>query len=334
MKPIQSTIAQIDQEILSLARDQNAPWVRVAKIIMEVEKSGHWQSTYSSFTEWMKHLAEQMGLGESNLWRYKKAADFYKSLRSQLRKAGIHAPALDRLPRNVRAENLELLDKLGRVISSEELIALAKDVLMETPPGKKPAITREQLRTKWKAARRVLVGKTARGMKGSAPTVDPEDEMLREWRRLTQLLNILSGSQGNWLSSDAVATFSLFDSLRPERPADLPETSKIEVLTAFAVVRITENDGLQYHGFEFREANSKDANYRFFEEQDPYYDYIWIVFDNFEPVLGVKSIPKNLGILQVKNERIELIRPAGKTSQSGKRTIALANTLLSFVLRV
>lgn len=65
-------LRKIEHEIEEILSKDTHSWVRLYELIREVEYNKLWCNEYSSFTQWIKHLAYVAGVTESLIWKEKK----------------------------------------------------------------------------------------------------------------------------------------------------------------------------------------------------------------------------------------------------------------------
>lgn len=120
------------------------PWGFVSLTLNEIGQSEKWLTTHSSFTAWVKSFAEAATVQESSLWRMIAAGRFYSSLGTKV--GALKLPGLVEISKTVTAEQLELVEKIGRVSSPTETEKLLAGVI-------NGSLTRDKLRTRWRIYR-------------------------------------------------------------------------------------------------------------------------------------------------------------------------------------
>lgn len=105
-------------------------WVRLYELIREVEYNKLWRNEYSSFTQWIKHLAYVTGVTESLIWKRKKAGEIYFDYQQRAAGRGVSVPNIEYV--GVSPDNFELVEKISQGNSQikDELMqqVLAKDI--------------------------------------------------------------------------------------------------------------------------------------------------------------------------------------------------------------
>jgi len=307
-----------DLEVLSLAQGQH-PWVHIALAVLEVERSGYWQKSFRSFTEWLVSYSAKLGLKESSLWRYYRAAKYYKVLSMTLEKEGIFIPSLIHLENKVSPENLEIMAKIERVMPEPEFMKLAKSVLDGTIP-------RNDLRKTWFAYRQALGGRTARGMGVQIPIISSPSPQELAHILEGKILTALLASKGSCLSDSLPSFFELFIQPIPE----LMPGERNPHIDAVVLVRIPPLNLLELHGIEI-----KSHNFRFSRQDigqlkplESYCDYAWVVFGSYESKIGVTSIPEHIGLMVADGEDIKVLRAAKKVDGSGVNVVQMYKGLI------
>ena len=64
------------------------------------------------------------------------------------------------------------------------------------------------------------------------------------------------------------------------------------------------------------------------ERQTPFCDFLWVATHGDMPEISIDSIPEHVGLMIADGNRIQVIRPAQRTQQSGHHTGELAKGLL------
>ncbi|MDT2169143.1 hypothetical protein P7G45_13065 [Enterococcus faecalis] len=123
-------LRKIEHEIEEILSKDTHSWVRLYELIREVEYSKLWRNEYSSFTQWIKHLAYVTGVTESLIWKRKKAGEIYFDYQQRARSRGVSVPNIEDV--EVSPDNFELVEKISQGNSQikDELMqqVLAKDI--------------------------------------------------------------------------------------------------------------------------------------------------------------------------------------------------------------
>lgn len=163
---------QIRTDIANYLAQPVHHWFDTAKILMRVEQTGYWSSNASSFSAWLSLFAAQIKLGETSLWRYKTAYEILITTHEKLLKHGhINLPSVESHAKTSNPENLEIYDRLSRVIPTFEALDLGWRVLSGLT-------SRDELRTLWKIYRPLLGGKTSRGLGVEPPRIEDHTKLI------------------------------------------------------------------------------------------------------------------------------------------------------------
>lgn len=123
-------LRKIEHEIEEILSKDTHSWVRLYELIREVEYSKLWRNEYSSFTQWIKHLAYVTGVTESLIWKRKKAGEIYFDYQQRARSRGVSVPNIEDV--EVSPDNFELVEKISQGNSQikDELMqqVLVKDI--------------------------------------------------------------------------------------------------------------------------------------------------------------------------------------------------------------
>jgi hypothetical protein len=319
----QEITKKISDSIKTLNGDDARAWTKIALIVLEVEENAIWETSHRSFTEWLVSFGESIGLKEGSLWRYYRAGKYYQELKPLLSKNQIPNPLLNELPTKVSAENLEILGKLERVMPNEVFIKLAGQVISAT-------ITRDALREAWLIYRSVLDGRTARGMGMPIPRIDLKDQIQHNQLLEAHVFKAVTQSKGSWLQSPKPHFFELLRGDLARLPISESKTSTID---AIAVVQMNANDPIELHGIEIKSSNSPEFKYENLKKISPYFDFVWVTFHDYNPKLGVKSIPKEFGLLELNDHEITAIKAAVHCESSVEAQLSLVKNLFIKFIR-
>lgn len=310
----------LDNELVALSRSEVRPWARVGQFLDEVERTGHWQATAASFTEWLKVLGPDLNLKEASLWRCLTAARYYQALRQRRAARGLTSPPLEELPTSVSPENLELLAKLARVVPEEELRPLEERVLA----GR---ITRAELRKTWRAYRPALEGRTARGRGVPVPHLDPADPEQFKSRLEAQVAAAFMASAPHWLGH-SIHSHEWFLHVAPETVGH----ARIE-FDLVAVVQDAPGRPFTFHVIEIKGGNPSPQLGRLLEQQALYCDFLWVAApDGNQSEEYLQALPDYVGLIALQGQGLRTIRAARHEAGSGLLTGELAKALLGKAL--
>lgn len=146
-------LKQIEDEFEWLIKNDRKNWIKVAKLLFQVEEGELYEVRARSFTQYVHDLAHKNGINVSTLWRAKSAAAVYMEI------CGItEVLLLDERAIKATPEQLELYGKV-RTIAPEGIVKELKEKLLR---GER---VRLELKELWRTYRPLKQGKTERGRK-------------------------------------------------------------------------------------------------------------------------------------------------------------------------
>jgi hypothetical protein len=294
-------------------------WGQVSAILIKAERTGEWQSGAGSFTEWLESVGREIGVKEATLWRYLSAGRYYQDLRKTLRNR-ITAPVLGQLSAAVSPENIELLEKLERVIPKDLFADFSERVVTGN-------IKRRELREMWNVYRHVLEGRNARGRGKTRPRIDPRDPWQSELQAQAKVVTLLS-AKPNWTGTSSPHFFHVVREIKIEQI-----DARFDVL---ALVRETRQSRLLFFGVEvissvdvkIPEISWKLSRLSRLSRLYPYCDRVWLALAQKPENALLKRIPEFIGILYVENGEIIVKRAAGPSRLLGAKTGETAKELI------
>ena len=87
-------LAAIDDEICEIMRTGNSRWTELYAVIHKVETEELYKPAYKSLTAWARALAQRGGFALRELWRDKKAGEFYSEYAVRQAAKNRHVPEL------------------------------------------------------------------------------------------------------------------------------------------------------------------------------------------------------------------------------------------------
>lgn len=316
--PKKKTAQTIALSIESLSANDARPWTKIALITSQVETSGFWEASHRSFTEWLVSFGQDIGLKDASIWRYYRAGKYYQKIQHTLSQNKITNPPLNELPPKISPENIEILGKLERVIPNDLFIKIAALVISEK-------ITRNSLREMWINYRPALNGRTARGMGVPVPCIDLEDKA--QYGRLMEahVFTALSQDENTWLSTQKPHHFEL---LRGDVARLAMPESKDHYVNAIAIVQMQADGPIEMHGIEIKPNNSPAAKYANLKKVSPYFDFVWVAFQDYDPNVSAKTIPGKFGILQLQGQKITSVRAPSRNKISAEAQLDIAKQIM------
>jgi DNA-binding transcriptional regulator YdaS (Cro superfamily) len=310
-------------ELTTLLNRQAYSWAKVSSLLQRVERTGHWESQAESFTDWIRFMARQLGVTESTLWRYLGAGRYYQQLRKRLQASNIDSPTLEKLQNIVSPENLEILEKIERVVPRKRM----QEIAQRTIAGK---VTRHELRELWKTYRPVLQGRTARGRGTKTPKVDLADERQHKVHTEATVINILMSTSPEWTGIRAP------DFYRVMRDIKIPNAfgSEKSIFDVLVLVRETPTSPLLTIGVEVKAGTAKKEWAMTLCKLAYYCDRLWLVLADKIRSEDLGTIPEFVGLLRADKGKLKVKRLAqDKGPGLGLKTCEMAKELLVEVLK-
>jgi len=300
-------------------------WGEMALVLLEAEKGGGWGANYPSFTAYIRAVARAIDVHESALWRVVSAGRFYLSLGGGFDQ--IRLPPLPEVAKSVGAEQLELIEKVGRVAPRP----VVSELLSKTLAG---TLSRGRLREIWNVYRPSTGGVTARGadVRGLVTlrrVPAPERRLVHRGSALYALLEADSG----WLG-EKPARYHVFTD--PEisvchRHSGQGRRETFHDPDAIAVVQRAANVECEFHLVEFfprgAGARGSDPNTRYQYWTD-YVDFAWALISH-EDAEMVERMSKRIGVLLANGKQVRMLRQAERHPKGGSRTGETAKLLLA-----
>ena len=288
-------LRKIEHEIEEILSKDTHSWVRLYELIREVEYNKLWRNEYSSFTQWIKHLAYVTGVTESLIWKRKKAGEIYFDYQQRAAGRGVSVPNIEDV--GVSPDNFELVEKISQGNSQ------IKDELMQQVLAKD--IKRSDLLNTW-ATIKTIQAKEGGGIvkKNRYSKIDSSDEQIFTVSDFSFAL-----SDSSWLQSTnnsyhkgksvykLVPDFSFYSSLLMR-----------QVTLDFLLLEIVFSDN---------KLNNIILN--------PKTNYSWIVVPEDILLLASKELPEGIGLLKISDKRkIQIIKPAARNIETSKLDILQA----------
>jgi len=315
--------ASVSKGLQKLAHGESMPWTELSVLLDQVDKTGYWEQTASSFTDWLKSNAEKLGNKESTLWRYLVVGRYYHDLREQFARVQLEYPPLLELPKHVSPEKLELLSKLGRVAPKDFFEKLIYDVLDN-------AITRDDIREQWEAFRPALKGRTARGRRALIPSVNMKNKDEYKSVREAMIINALKAYGASWLGESSAKMYEVRMHIKVAHKA--PELGKSNI-DAVILYKAEDSTDLEVHIIGTIPSFLRHRVAERFPSLSDYCDYLWIAAhkEGSTPVRERKfhkNYPEHIGLIMVDDGDISVERKA----MPCKKNLAKANELLKELL--
>lgn len=304
----------IEEMLTSVEMGVKHSWATIASLLLQAEQSGFWQQDFSSFAAWLSNTAKRLGLKNSMLWRYRRAALFYNQFyHEHIIPKGINIPDLEHL-QDVSPDNLDLVEKISRVLPEDELVLLTKKVVTKE-------VGRRELLEKWQTLRVALEGRTARGKGVITPKLGSADFEKADIYIEDKVLTVLQNFGSKCLELEEPCSYSVM------RSVSFKKLKQLKV-NALIVVRKFYSSDVELHGLSIVTSlisnNLKPKQL----PNEEFFDYTWLAFIESPPKEIIENLPENLGIIYIGERGYSLIRKATKSAKSGIQKISLLNDLL------
>ncbi len=145
----------LEKQLQNLLEREKRSWTKTAQLLIEIERRELFKEKARSFTQYVRQLAVQFKIHESNFWRTKKAGEYYLKLNDTIDIEVISQA-------KTTPEQVEILTKISTVAPSEVVQSLEKKMIA----GK---TTRKELWDIWETYRPAKEGKNERGGKPKKP---------------------------------------------------------------------------------------------------------------------------------------------------------------------
>jgi len=308
------TESQIQSEIASLTEGESRTWAQIGALLHSIKESGYWRNEAESFSNWLESFGDKIGLKRATLWRYMSAGKKYNNLRRSAASFSVETlnyPPLEELQNHVSPENLELLEKLSRVMETEDSYCMMDEVIRGT-------IRRETLREKWQAFRPALKGQTARGKPYEKIRVDRSNE--EQFRKIIEgeIYTALKEKGSNWMGISDPAFFKLILNVHPDiKSVGHSRYKDVEDLDLDAVALVKEDDKspLLVHGIEIAAVFTPGIVNKI-ESMCWYCNCVWLAVHRNTLNMDLGLISEGIGVIALSdNEDIEvLVHPAMDSS--------------------
>lgn len=304
-------LRKIEHEIEEILSKDTHSWVRLYELIREVEYNKLWRNKYSSFTQWIKHLAYVAGVTESLIWKRKKAGEIYFDYQQRSAGRGVSVPNIEDV--EVSPDNFELVEKISQ--GNNQI----KDELMQQVLAKD--IKRSDLLNTWSTIK-TIQAKEGGGIvkKNRYSKIDSSDEQIFTISDFSFAL-----SNSSWLQNTnnsyhkgksvykLVPNFSFYSSL-------LMRYITLDFLL-LENVSSKYTQELNTHSIEIVLSDSNLNNIIL----NPKTNYSWIIIPEDVLSLAYKILPEEIGLLKISSERkIQVVKPAEFNNKTSKLDILQA----------
>ncbi len=301
------TKKEIQRELRAIEAGEARSWPQISALLNSVQTTEYWRGESESFSKWIEDFGKTIGLGRATLWRYLSAGRKYENLKAAAEKIkpSLHYPQLQELHDYVSPENLELLEKLNRVMEPDDAYALMDKVI-------RGEVRRQALRDKWQAFRPALAGQTARGKHYSSVKVDRTNEFQASKVREGEIYTAIKESAPKWLDCLQPYFIKVLSNVRPDvEGACVGYKSKIlshPIFDAIVAIKRHMRDPLCLHGIEII-GRFHEKTVSKLETMAPYCDFFWIATHHAVPNFAPDKIPEWAGVLMLTDaEEVRVLR--------------------------
>lgn len=321
-------LSTIEKEIQTVIEADKASWIRIYQLMSEVESEKLYESMYSSYTQWVNKIAENMHIHVSLLWRRRKAGAFYSEYQKRMEARGKKV-SFDDIER-VSPDNLVLAERIAG-----NNTAVADQLIEKIQQGE---LKRKDLSSALAAAKRCRAEK---GIPDPINGYDKKklqeqketDEAAKPDQKKITAMDIMAALEiyRHWIGEPIekqgrVPKYKVFG----EFAVDSPGTRNARRIDALVAETITAEHSRQIklHGIEIKVSRSDLEHDDKMAEYTQYVDYFWIAIPPYF-VDDAKDLAMPCwGILSVDEEKLEVVRSASKNSEYGIfRDVALSEII-------
>ena len=292
-------------------------WAEVGELIDLVDEAKAWRDASGSFTEWLEGLGSKLNVKTGTLWRCVRAYRFFEgSLSVVLRNQGLAFPTAADFAARVSAENLELLEKLSRVLDAQKFEDLVRRLL-------DGSLGRAELRKLWGGYRGALEGRSARGRGSPTPKVNLADS--------NQRLLVLTGDVAACLvkQPSVLACPEEPRAVRVLQSMAIPDGGAVGGTVEFDLLALTHSEArgrMELHGIEVKlQPDGKAAEQ--LVRLHPYCDFLWLALP--VEVELPRAFPSWVGILRCDHMALVPERCAGRGPAQGASAEATLRATVS-----
>jgi len=235
----------------------------------------------------------------------------------------VDTPPFELLQKKISPENLETLEKIERVASENIFNELAARVIQ-------CSIKRSELRSEWVAYRKVLEGKTARGIGVVAPRADLTNRIQLLMIGEAEVQAALNSASKDWTGFDAPQIYKVVPKLRIKANEKSFKSFEVDAAILF---QGDANAPVEFFEIDIKSHNDLDIPYDSFLKRAPYFDRQWVAFHKFNDQVGLVGIPEHVGILLLDGGEFKVLRKAKHSPLAGTKSLETAKVLLTKFLK-
>ena len=309
-------LSTIEKEIQTVIEADKASWIRIYQLMSEVESEKLYENTYSSYTQWVNKISENMHIHVSLLWRRKKAGAFYSEYLKRMQARGKEVSFNDL--EHVSPDNLVLAERIAG-----NNTAVADQLIEKIQQGE---LKRKDLSSALAAAKR------CRAEKGIPDPINGYD------KKKQQKTSEVSGTKPNQKKITALDITAALEIYRhwigepvekqgrvpkykvfTEFGVDSPGTRNARRIDALVAETLTTKHPRQIklHGIEIKVSRSDLEHDNKMSEYTQYIDYFWIAIPPYLITDAKNLTLPEWGILAVDQEKLEVVRNASHNHEYG-----------------
>ena len=309
-------LSTIEKEIQTVIEADKASWIRIYQLMSEVESEKLYENTYSSYTQWVNKISENMHIHVSLLWRRKKAGAFYSEYLKRMQARGKDVSFNDL--EHVSPDNLVLAERIAG-----NNTAVADQLIEKIQQGE---LKRKDLSSALAAAKR------CRAEKGIPDPINGYDKKKQQktsevsgtkpdQKKITALdITAALEIYRHWIGEPVekqgrVPKYKVFT----EFGVDSPGTRNARRIDALVAETLTTKHPRQIklHGIEIKVSRSDLEHDDKMSEYTQYIDYFWIAIPPYLITDAKNLTLPEWGILAVDQEKLEVVRNASHNHEYG-----------------
>lgn len=305
------SLADVEKEIQEIIEADKSSWVQVYKLMTEVEAEKLYKDKYSSYTQWVNKIADDMHIHVSLLWRRKKAGAFYSEYQKRMLDKGKKV-SMDDL-QGISPDNLVLAE---RIAGNDTVVA--DQLINKIQQGE---LKRKDLSSALAAVKRSRAEKGIRSPANGYEKLKQQKQHKPDQKKVTAL-DITAALEINrvWIG-EAVDKIGRLPKYKvfTEFGVDSPGSHKARRIDALVVETITTEHPRQVklHGIEIKVSRSDLEHDDKMSEYTPYIDRFWIAVPPYLVEDAEKLAMPCWGILSVDQENFTVIRSAAENDNYG-----------------
>ena len=309
-------LSTIEKEIQTVIEADKASWIRIYQLMSEVESEKLYENTYSSYTQWVNKIAENMHIHVSLLWRRKKAGAFYSEYLKRMQARGKEVSFNDL--EHVSPDNLVLAERIAG-----NNTAVADHLIEKIQQGE---LKRKDLSSALAAAKR------CRAEKGIPDPINGYD---KKKQQKTSEVSGTKPDQKKITALDITAALEIYRHWIGEPVEKQGRAPKYKVFTEFGVdspgtrnarridalvaetLTTKHPRQIKLHGIEIKVSRSDLEHDDKMSEYTQYIDYFWIAVPPYLITDAKNLTLPEWGILAVDQEKLEVVRNASHNHEYG-----------------